>query len=84
MTIIAAAIQQGSLIYTLPPPKRHHHILHLMADLVGLPTPISGEQGFLTSKGHFVVREIAAQIAIAEGQIEKLRWPPDLYSEDLW
>lgn len=83
MTIISSAIQQNGLIFSLPYPARHHHILHLMADL-GLPTPIKGKQGFLSSKGCFVDRELGAQIAIADGQIEKLRWPPDLYSEDLW
>lgn len=83
MTIIAAAIQQNRLIFILPQPSRHHHILHLMAEL-GLPTPITGKQGFINSYGDFVDRELGAQIAIADGQIQKLRWPPDLYSEDLW
>jgi len=83
LTIVAAAIQHKGLTFSLPQPARHHHILHLMAEL-GLPIPIQGKQGFMNSHGNFVDRELAAQIAIADGQITELRWPPELFSEDLW
>jgi hypothetical protein len=42
------------------------------------------EQGFVTSDGRFVGRKQAGCIAILAGQIERLKWPPLLYSEDLW
>lgn len=83
MTIISVAILQDGLIISLPPPHRHHHIIRMMAD-AGFPTPIKGEQGFISSKGNYVDRHLAGQIAIADGQIDCLRWPPQLYSEDLW
>ena len=42
-------------------------------------------QGFLTSKGRFVDREVAGQIAIAAGQIKELQYSTtDLFSEDLY
>jgi hypothetical protein len=79
----AAAILIGSVCYSVPAPGRHHHIIHLLADK-GFKTPIRGKQGFLLSSGDFATRKEAGRIAIAAGQITKLNWPPDLYSEDLW
>jgi len=67
---------------SLKKPNRHHHIIHMLADL-GHKTPIKGTQGFIYN-GKFVDRKTAAKIALKIGQIEKLNWPPNLYSEDLW
>ena len=45
--------------------------------------PVKGEkQGFVTSEGDFVDRGEAGQIAMARGQVKKLR-NGQLYSEDL-
>ena len=41
-------------------------------------------RGFVLSDGRFARRKAAAAVAIRAGQIEKLNWPPNLYSEDLW
>lgn len=85
-TIVAAAIlDRHGTFCTLPPPARHHDIIAHMVEH-GSPTPcgLPDEQGFITSKGGFVSRKLAAKIAYMTGQIEALKWPPDLYSEDLW
>lgn len=55
-----------------------------MAIECGLPTPITGEQGFLTEEGEFVDRLRGAEMALSNGQVPALRWPPELFSEDLW
>lgn len=83
-TIVAAAVlDHAGAPVSLPPPARHHNILRFMVDR-GDPTPIVGRQGFMTNTGEFVDRETAGHIAIIAGQIERLKWPPNLYSEDLW
>mgnify|MGYP006914158691 FL=1 len=41
-------------------------------------------QGFITEDGQFVDRIDGATLAIQSGQIQKLKWPPNLYSEDLY
>lgn len=46
---------------------------------------VNSMQGFLTSEGDFVTRQIAATIAIAAGQIEKLSYfKNDLDSSDIF
>ena len=75
-----AAIRQENKIYT---GKRHDLIIKDMVENYGLKLPIKGEQGFVTDSGDFVDRIMAAKIATESGQIKKLNWPPNLYSEDL-
>lgn len=79
------AVKKGDfLTLTLPAPARHHHVLHSLAAL-GLPCSVSVEnQGFLLEDGTYIDREPAGVIAVESGQIEKLNWPPQLFSEDLW
>ena len=84
--IVAAAVFGGGVIWSLPAPNRHHNVLWEM-DRVGVDAILHGgpdAQGFVTSKGRFVTRDEAAEIAISAGQINSLQWPPYLYSEDLW
>jgi hypothetical protein len=79
--VIAAAVRTtDGVIHSIPPPHRHHHIVHALFRL----TQIRGEQGFLLSDGTFADRVTAAAVAIDQGQITKLPHPPNLYSEDLW
>jgi hypothetical protein len=90
-TIETAAIFHDGKVWTLPRPARHidvmQHIwkeLHYKTDddkliVIGFET-----QGFVTSAGRFVRREPAARIAKQAKQIIALKWPPKLYSEDLW
>ena len=62
---------------------RHHNIFWLGSeDTVKFDTV----QGFLTSKGRFVDRLEAVEIAVNANQVqrEKLIAPPNLYSEDLY
>lgn len=81
--IIAAAIRTEQDTYELPPPARHHDVMYEMV-MRGHAVPITGEQGFIDDQRGFVTRWKAAQIALTQKQIKKLRWPPELYSEDLW
>jgi hypothetical protein len=81
--VAAAAVKRSTGVYSLPPPARHHHIIHKLYD-EGFPQGPDEVQGFLLSDGTFVDRVQAGQIALACQQIPRLRWPPNLYSEDLW
>lgn len=81
--IVAAAIKHGDMVCFVQRPGRHHHVIREMAT-AGIPIPIIGEQGFLTSDGVFVGRRLAKLIAHRAGQIISLRNHDDLFSEDLW
>lgn len=75
-----AAILKDGVIYE---GRRHSDIFRDTLPLGWL----KGEgvvQGFVTEDGQFLNRRQAAQHAIRCGQIEKLKWPPNLYSEDLY
>lgn len=80
--VCAAVLLNGSEIHSLPRPARHHTILHKLAD-EGIDHR-GAVQGFLLDTGSFVTRAVAAECAIAAGQIKELAHPPYLYSEDLW
>lgn len=82
--IDAAAIKDATgKVHTLPRPNRHHNIIGKMRD-AGIECDPEEIQGFITVGGTFLTRKAAAIMAIGSGQIEKLRWPPNLYTEDLW
>jgi hypothetical protein len=76
--IIKAAIRKDGIIYI---GKRHYNILGTVLPFGYLR---DGNQGFVTDTGEFVDRIEAARIAIECGQIKELKWPPNLYSEDLY
>lgn len=82
--IVAAAIKLHGRVYGLPAPARHHHIINHMAAFYDLATPILGVQGFIDDNEGFVDRETAGVIAVEQKQINRLNWPPELFSEDLW
>lgn len=87
LTVTAAAIMHpDGRVYSLPPPARHANILWMMVEKRVMPpdNALGGEQGFLLSDGRFCRRKPAGVIALKAGQIKELRWPPSLYSEDLW
>ena len=80
-----AAIRDGhGKVHTLPRPARHHNIAHELYDTRGHALLEDDEQGFILEDGSFVDREAGGDFAIKTEQIEKLKWPPYLYSEDLW
>lgn len=66
--IVSAAIKEGGVIYT---GKNHAQIISYMVLGANLPKPITGDQGFYTSSGRFVDREIAAKIALYSGQVKE-------------
>jgi len=79
--IIAVAIRTRQDTYEMDRPARHHDLIH---KLVEMGHPAIGEQGFIDDQCGFVTREVAAEIALSQGQITKLHAPPSLFSEDLW
>lgn len=97
--ITHVAVRSERVVYSLPAPNRHHHILWVLAKRKGLPNvpevsdealmvaaPSAGDnsQGFLTDQGEYLEREPALKHAIACGQIVKSKWGNQLYSEDVW
>jgi len=83
VAIERAAIRADSgRVYSLPAPKRHHHIIPMLAD-AGERINAYHKQGFLTSDGEFVDRQEAVEIAERAGQVEKGKHAR-LFSEDLW
>lgn len=86
MRIVAAAIVQNGLTFSVPRPGRHGDVIRRMDEL-GFDTldVMPSDQGFLTSEGLFVERHEAARIATEAGQFEQgSRANPQLYTEDLW
>jgi hypothetical protein len=83
--IMGVAIRMGEKVYKLPAPNRHSHLIKMMAEELGLPTPIRGEMGFYLHDGEFVDRVQAKPIAYMSGQIlYGMGVFPELYSEDMW
>lgn len=88
-TIVSAALCIDGLIISAPRPARHHTLIHAfdkayLSKLTEDRIVALDEQGFLTSTGRFVGRREAAGIALEARQIDRLNYPPQLYSEDLW
>ena len=82
MKIVAAAIRLDGEVYSVEQPGRHAAVI---LKIVQAGRKLIGEaQGFLTDTGEFVDRIEAGKIALAAGQVSELKWPPTLYSEDLW
>lgn len=84
-----SAILHDGQVYSLPRPARHWNIRDVILEKTGiqrLPAdhPEGSPQGFITSTGRFVNREEGAKIALESEQIHSLKWPPDLYSEDIY
>ena len=85
LTVTAVAVCIDGVVHSMPPPHRHHHLIHaLNPSSNSWVTVARGEQGFLLSDGSFVGRVEAGKRAVESGQVETLEHPPELYSEDLW
>lgn len=89
--IAAAAILVKGEVWTLPPPARHHVLIHAWSSAhfkngARPSIPDDHEQGFVTSTGRFVDRYEARKIAEATGQLlpHAIRGRPQLFSEDVW
>jgi hypothetical protein len=86
---VAAAVKtDDGVIHFMPAPCRHHHTVHALNkqnnNAENNLIVARGEQGFVMSDGTFEGRVSAGEYAIASGQIKALKWPPNLFSEDLW
>lgn len=66
--------------------KRHHNCIKTIVEETGVKrVPASAPQGFWTDRNRFVGREEGARLALANGQIKKLKFSrTQLFSEDLW
>jgi hypothetical protein len=94
------AIRKSGIVYSLPSPNRHHHILWIFAKRKGLPNVPSvddesllvervedGEdsQGFLDANGRYLNREQAEVNAFLHNQVKNGELiGGPLTSEDLW
>jgi len=79
--IVSAAIKQNERVFS---GRRHADVIRIMVEEYDVKPPVRGVQGFLTDNGEFLTRIEAGNHAIECNQIAKLRWPPNLYSEDLY
>lgn len=63
-----------------------HYIIYQAIAITGKKQYELGEsvQGFLTNLNRFVDRKEGAKIALNNGQIDKLSYGKQLYSEDLY
>lgn len=83
--VAAALLTPDGLIHTMPPPARHHDIVHRLTE-AGIDTMrATVEQGFLLSNGRFCMRKAAKRVAEKAGQLlERASNLDELYSEDVW
>lgn len=85
--IVAAALRRKGLIFSAPPPARHHTLMHAADGLFGSKHKpfLPSEQGFLGSDGKFYSRRAAKLLAFSAGQATSISQPSaELFSEDLW
>jgi len=79
--VSSAALLVDGEVHTEPPPARHGLLLRRL----GIDRKsLEAVQGFVTSRGRFVDRVQAGEIALKAGQIQQLAFPPSLFTEDLW
>ena len=59
--ITHVAVKRFGVVYSLPKPNRHHHILHMLYDLGITQAKIREDeiQGFMTDSGEFLDRKKA-------------------------
>ncbi len=87
--ITHVAIMRGGVVYSLPSPNRHHHIIQsgMMNEKIGEERDV---QGFVDDAGTFLNRAEAYVVAKESGQLDRSKHPPGhydgthLYSEDIW
>ena len=85
--IVGVACVLDGVVWAMPKPNRHHHVLHML-DAAGLEAIRCYDihQGFITNKNRFLTRAEAAILAIQNGQAnpDKMYNKARCYSEDLW
>lgn len=82
--ILGVAIKYNNVVYELPKPNRHHHVIRMIGGVKG---PCI--EGFYTSEGNFLNRVDAYALAVKTGQLNRDPNPKKyqgklLFSEDLW
>lgn len=81
------AVRDADVVYAMPRPWRHHHVVQNMAES-GFPQQPSHVQGFMTNLERFVTREQAVTIADKARQLDIVRPKTEpkskLFSEDIW
>ena len=86
--ITHVAIQFRGVLYSLPKPNRHHHIISNIVMETGVDYVSFGEsiQGFLDDQGNFLNRKQALRHALLNNQVldKKKVFAGDLTSENLW
>lgn len=86
LRVTAAAIRDiDGVVFSVPPPGRHHNVIWLMAEKHLRPCPPIRNQGFLLSDGSFAERKPAKIIAERAGQLlPRASELEELFSEDVW
>lgn len=80
-----AIMMSDNIFFCLPKPKRHHHILHMLARAGITLRHNRKDQGFVTNEGKFVTREEALIIAREAGQLLPCHeHETQLFSESVW
>jgi len=81
--IKAVAAKFEGKVYWALPPASHDAVLLKIVEETG-KSPEGAVQGFVTDKDVFVDRLEAVEVARKADQIDEAKWPPFLYSDDLW
>jgi len=89
LRVEAAAVCYEDIVYSLPPPARHHDVMRMAQEKLGIDSMYIGPDGFgfVLSDGRYVRRAPAMLIAVKAGQFNRRPGGyqgPDLYSEDVW
>lgn len=80
------AIRFRDVVYSLPAPNRHHHVISLILQETDVDHVYGEEQGFLDESGRFLSRKQALISALANGQVKDPSTvrAERLCSEDVW
>lgn len=84
--ITHVAIKVKGVLYARPSPFRHQDVIRDIVEATGKPLDASNLQGFLDSRGKFLERRNALDVALKAGQVkctDSVR-AGRLFSEDLW
>lgn len=83
--ITHVAIRYQGVIYSLPRPSRHHHVIAEIFKATGKPME-ENIQGFLNDQDQFLTRQEALEHALLNNQVKNTNdiRAGQLFSEDLW
>lgn len=85
--ITHVAIRFQGVIYALPAPNRHHHVLGHIRDMTGASSIDVDEddEGFLDESGRYLRRPQALVSALMNKQVKDDSFQASgLFSEDVW